>query len=75
MNYAKSLMTIGADGPIRASAISASRSGVSALAQCSRGKGLAGPRRPEIFGLRTVASSKAHSLTWRCYLLGRLGRE
>ena len=45
-------MTIGADGPIRASAISASRSGVSALAQCSHGKGLAGPGEwfAEIFG-------------------------
>ena len=51
-NSAKSLMTIGADGPIRASAISASRSGVSALAQCSHGKGLAGPGEwfAEIFG-------------------------
>jgi hypothetical protein len=65
MNYAKSLMTIGADGLIRASAISASRSGVSALAQCSRGKGLAGPddRFADIFGLRTDASAKAPSLT------------
>src|SRR4029077_4253732 len=42
-NSAKSLMTNGADAPIRASAISASRSGVNALAQCSHGKGLAGP--------------------------------
>jgi len=67
MNYAKSLMTIGADGPIRASAISASRSGVSALAQCSHGKGLAGPDDwfAEIFGLHTDASSKAPPLTWR----------
>jgi hypothetical protein len=38
-------MTIGADGPIRASAISASRSGVNALAQCRHGKGsLVAPR-------------------------------
>ena len=51
-NFAKSLMTIGADGRIRASAISVSRSGVSALAQCNHGRGLAGPGEwfGEIFG-------------------------
>jgi len=44
-NSARSLVTIGANGPIRASAISVNRSGVSALAQCSHGKGFSRPRR------------------------------
>ena len=37
----KVLDGIGADGPIRANAISASRRGASAVARCSHGKGLA----------------------------------
>ena len=43
--------------PVRASAISASRSGVSALAQCSHAKGLAGSDDwlAEIFGLGAPA--------------------